>query len=68
MSSNDEEHVVIEDLTDPLEAANSHLNKNDYNVFCCKVPDLCKSTECIVGIDEAGRGPVLGTTGYLFCE
>lgn len=30
----------------------------------CHIPDSCKQTEIVVGIDEAGRGPVLGDLVY----
>lgn len=53
--------IILEDLTEPLQTLKNHLeNVRDRVVFQSSVPALCKSEECIVGIDEAGRGPVLG--------
>lgn len=53
--------TVLEDLSTPLEAVISLITKDqNSSILRCKVPDLCKSEDCVVGIDEAGRGPVLG--------
>ncbi|XP_032516615.2 ribonuclease H2 subunit A [Danaus plexippus] len=50
----------LDSLQDFIKSQNNftnYINKSN-------VPDVCKSEPCMLGVDEAGRGPVLGPMVY----
>lgn len=59
--------LIVNQFNLEMDTTNFKDKQNRNCDLMSKIPDSLKSEPCILGIDEAGRGPVLGPMVYATC-